>query len=128
LPVLTPQTGQLLALGAGRAVLSATFIAIVMRAGLLAVACLAVVPDWPALGRNAEGALAAVRDRSHANSTDTILIASPGWTNWSREAGGIDITVLLAIGSNTDEGHDAVFILDLDGNNIEAVYQESKTA
>jgi hypothetical protein len=36
--------------------------------------------------------------------------------------------VLLAIGSNTDEGHDAVFILDLDGNNIEAVYQESKTA
>jgi hypothetical protein len=61
LPVLTPQTGQLLALGAGRAVLSATFIAIVMRAGSLAVACLAVVPDWPALGRNAEGALAAVR-------------------------------------------------------------------
>jgi membrane dipeptidase len=33
----------------------------VMRAGSLAVACLAVVPDWPALGRNAEGALAAVR-------------------------------------------------------------------
>jgi membrane dipeptidase len=32
-----------------------------MRAGSLAVACLAVVPDWPVLGRNAEGALAAVR-------------------------------------------------------------------
>jgi hypothetical protein len=36
--------------------------------------------------------------------------------------------VLLAIGSNTDEGHHAAFILDLDGNNIEAVYRESKTA
>jgi membrane dipeptidase len=32
-----------------------------MRAGTLAVACLADVPDWPVLGRNAEGALAAVR-------------------------------------------------------------------
>jgi hypothetical protein len=55
------------------------------------------------------------------------LIASPGWTNWSREAGGID-KVLLAIGSDTDEGHDAAFILDPDGNNIEAVHRESKTA
>jgi len=34
----------------------------------------------------------------------------------------------LAIGSNTDAGHYAGFILDLDGNNIEAVYRESKTA
>jgi len=32
-----------------------------MRAGSLAVACLADVPDWPVLGRTAEGALAAVR-------------------------------------------------------------------
>ena len=32
-----------------------------MRAGSLAVACLADVPDWPVLGRNAEGALAAIR-------------------------------------------------------------------
>ena len=32
-----------------------------MRAGSLAVACLADVPDGPVLGRNAEGALAAVR-------------------------------------------------------------------
>jgi membrane dipeptidase len=32
-----------------------------MRAGLLAVACLADVPDGPILARNAEGALAAVR-------------------------------------------------------------------
>jgi len=32
-----------------------------MRAGSLAVACLADVPDWPALGRSAEGALAAIR-------------------------------------------------------------------
>jgi membrane dipeptidase len=32
-----------------------------MRAGSLAVACLADVPDWPVLGRSAEGALAAVR-------------------------------------------------------------------
>jgi membrane dipeptidase len=32
-----------------------------MRAGSLAVACLADVPDWPALGRNGEGALAAIR-------------------------------------------------------------------
>jgi hypothetical protein len=49
------------------------------------------------------------------------------WTNWSREAGGID-KVRLCIGSNTDEGHYGAFILDLDGNNIEAVYHESKTA
>src|SRR5580704_8254954 len=32
-----------------------------MRAGSLAVACLADVPDGPILGRNAEGALAMVR-------------------------------------------------------------------
>jgi membrane dipeptidase len=32
-----------------------------MQAGSLAVACLADVPDWPVLGRNTEGALAAVR-------------------------------------------------------------------
>jgi len=32
-----------------------------MRAGSLAVACLADVPDWPMLGRSAEGALAAIR-------------------------------------------------------------------
>src|SRR5215813_2316047 len=32
-----------------------------MKAGSLAVACLANVPDWPVLGRNAQGALTAVR-------------------------------------------------------------------
>jgi hypothetical protein len=32
-----------------------------MRAGSLAVACLADVPDWPVLGRTAEGGLAAIR-------------------------------------------------------------------
>jgi membrane dipeptidase len=32
-----------------------------MRVGSLAVACLADVPDWPVLGRNAQGALTAVR-------------------------------------------------------------------
>jgi membrane dipeptidase len=32
-----------------------------MRAGSLAVACLADVPDWPVLARNANGALAAIR-------------------------------------------------------------------
>ena len=32
-----------------------------MSAGSLAVACLADVPDWPVLGRSAEGALAIVR-------------------------------------------------------------------
>jgi membrane dipeptidase len=32
-----------------------------MRAGSLAVACLADVPDWPVLGRSAAGALAMVR-------------------------------------------------------------------
>src|SRR5579864_3676489 len=32
-----------------------------MRAGSLAVACLAEVPDWPVLGRTPEGALAATR-------------------------------------------------------------------
>src|SRR3979411_812131 len=36
-------------------------LAIAMRAGSLAVACLADVPDGPILARNAEGALAAVR-------------------------------------------------------------------
>jgi len=32
-----------------------------MQTGSLAVACLADVPDWPVLGRNTEGALAAIR-------------------------------------------------------------------
>ena len=32
-----------------------------MRAGSLAIACLADVPDGPILGRNTEGVLAAVR-------------------------------------------------------------------
>ena len=32
-----------------------------MQTGSLAVACLADVPDWPVLGRSAEGALAAIR-------------------------------------------------------------------
>jgi membrane dipeptidase len=32
-----------------------------MRTGSLAVACLADVPDWPVLGRNSAGALAAIR-------------------------------------------------------------------
>src|SRR5215472_8786600 len=32
-----------------------------MRVGSLAVACLAGVPDWPVLGRNVKGALAAIR-------------------------------------------------------------------
>src|SRR5215472_2142335 len=32
-----------------------------MRAGSLAVACLADVPDWPVLARPAEGGLAAIR-------------------------------------------------------------------
>jgi membrane dipeptidase len=32
-----------------------------MREGALAVACLADVPDWPVLGRSAEGALVAIR-------------------------------------------------------------------
>ena len=36
-------------------------IANAMRAGSLAVACLADVPDWPVLGRSPEGALAMVR-------------------------------------------------------------------
>ncbi|MGH7096966.1 MAG: dipeptidase [Stellaceae bacterium] len=36
-------------------------LAAAMQAGSLAVACLADVPDWPVLGRGAEGALAAVR-------------------------------------------------------------------
>src|SRR6266404_6009633 len=36
-------------------------LAAAMRAGSLAVACLADVPDWPVLGRNAAGALAMVR-------------------------------------------------------------------
>ena len=35
--------------------------------------------------------------------------------------------MLLAIGANTDARHRAAFILDLDGNNIEAGYRESKT-
>jgi membrane dipeptidase len=36
-------------------------LATAMRTGSLAVACLADVPDWPVLGRSAEGALAMVR-------------------------------------------------------------------
>src|SRR5215813_1532380 len=33
-----------------------------MRAGSLAVACLADVPDWPVLARSREGSLAAIRE------------------------------------------------------------------
>ncbi|MGH6681905.1 MAG: dipeptidase [Bradyrhizobium sp.] len=36
-------------------------LAAAMRAGSLAVACLADVPDWPVLGRSADGGLAAIR-------------------------------------------------------------------
>jgi len=59
-----------------------------MRAGSLAVACLADVPDGPVLGRNADGVLAAVRPpepgqlyRHHpgaANVLDQVHYAS-GW-------------------------------------------------
>src|SRR5712675_839484 len=54
-----------------------------MRAGSLAVACLADVPDGPILARNAEGALAGSAHRSPASSTATISNASPGWMRWS---------------------------------------------
>jgi membrane dipeptidase len=52
-----------------------------MRAGSLAVACLADVPDWPVLGRNAEGRLLWCARRRPANFTVTTSTASPGWTN-----------------------------------------------
>src|SRR5712692_10099482 len=54
-----------------------------MRAGSLAVACLADVPDGPILGRNAEGVLAALRAPEPGHSIGTISNASPGWTKWS---------------------------------------------
>ena len=60
-----------------------------MRAGSLAVACLADVPDWPVLARRAEGGLAAMRKepllwcepRHWASFTGTTSTASPGWTS-----------------------------------------------
>ena len=64
--------------------------------------------------------------RSHANFTDTTLIAA-GMDELVAEARGIE-KVALAVSSNADEGHHAGFILNLDGNNIEAVYRESKAA
>jgi hypothetical protein len=84
------------------------------------------IPTGAALGAEIRGVDLAwpIDDEAFGDST---LIASPGWTNWSREAGRID-KVFSAIGSKTDEGHHAAFILDLDGNKIEAVYRESKTA
>jgi membrane dipeptidase len=60
-----------------------------MRAGSLAVACLADVPDGPVLGRNAEGVLAAVRTpepgqlyRHHLERLDWIdrMVAGHGLT------------------------------------------------
>ena len=67
------------------------------------------------------------RSRNHTNFTDTTLIASPGWTNWSREPEEF-ITCYWLSARIWTKGHYAAFILDLDGNNIEAVYRESKTA
>ena len=54
-----------------------------MRAGSLAVACLADVPDWPVLGRSAEGALAMVRAPAPGELYRYHSTASPGWTSWS---------------------------------------------
>src|SRR5437762_7286842 len=53
-----------------------------MRAGSLAVACLADVPDMPVLGRSAEGALAMVRAPATGELYATTSTGSPGWTCW----------------------------------------------
>jgi hypothetical protein len=50
-----------------------------MRAGSLAVACLADVPDGPILGRHPASSPPCAR-RSRASSTNTISSALPGWT------------------------------------------------
>jgi membrane dipeptidase len=52
-----------------------------MRGGLLAVACLAVVPDWPVLGRSPEGALAAIRAPQPGELYRYISTGSPGRTS-----------------------------------------------
>jgi hypothetical protein len=49
-----------------------------MRAGSLAVACLADVPDGPVLGRNADGVLPRCAHRSRASSIGTTSSVSPG--------------------------------------------------
>jgi membrane dipeptidase len=54
-----------------------------VSAGSLAVACLADVPDWPVLGRSAEGALAMVRTPAPGELYLPTSTASPGWTSWS---------------------------------------------
>jgi membrane dipeptidase len=55
-----------------------------MRAGSLAVACLADVPDGPVLGRNAAGVLAAVRTPEPGMLYNTISSGLLGWTRWWR--------------------------------------------
>src|SRR5437763_11758416 len=54
-----------------------------MRAGSLAVACLADVPDGPILARNAAGALAALRTPEPGELYPIISSAWPGWMRWS---------------------------------------------
>jgi membrane dipeptidase len=53
-----------------------------MRAGFLAVACLAEVPDGPILGRNAAGVLGALRTPEPGELYKYHLGASIGWTRW----------------------------------------------
>ena len=54
-----------------------------MRAGSLAVACLADVPDGPILAGTREAPLPRSACRSRASFTTIISNASPGWTRWS---------------------------------------------
>ena len=54
-----------------------------MRAGSLAVACLADVPDWPVLARRAEGGLAAIREPAPGELYRYHLDRLAWMTNWS---------------------------------------------
>ncbi len=54
-----------------------------MRAGSLAVACLADVPDGPILGRNTAGGLAALRTPAGPALQAYYLGPLDGWMRWS---------------------------------------------
>jgi len=54
-----------------------------MRAGSLAVACLADVPDWPVLTRSPRAVSPKFERRHQVSFTATTSTASPGWTSWS---------------------------------------------
>ena len=67
-----------------------------MRAGSLAVACLADVPDGPVLGRNAQGVLAAVRTEPTGVTPRARTLSSSPVSRTTTRSGAPSISVVPA--------------------------------